>query len=63
MGSMLLSAEVTAIDFSTELTAALNGVKADYIKYAGIAIGIGFAIWAAPKAIQLVKKFFNSLIR
>ena len=48
---MLASAGVSAIDFSDALTAGLNGVQ----------IPVALAIWAAPKAVRLVMKFFNSL--
>ena len=56
-------ATVQTIDFSGPLTTALNSIQGDFIKYAGITIGVGFTIWAAPKAIQLAKKFFNALLR
>lgn len=52
---------VQTIDFTDALTTALNGIQGDFVKYAGIAIGVGLAIWGAPKAIQIVKKFFNAL--
>ena len=58
---MLASAGASSIDFSEALTSGLNGVQADYAKYALIAIPVGLAIWAAPKAVKLVMKFFNSL--
>lgn len=58
---MLASAGVSAIDFSDALTAGLNVVQSDYAKYAVIAIPVALAIWAAPKAVRLVMKFFNSL--
>lgn len=58
---MLASAGVSAIDFSDALTAGLNVVQGDYAKYAVIAIPVALAIWAAPKAVRLVMKFFNSL--
>lgn len=62
MGPMLAEGTVQAIDFSEALTTALSGIQGDFVKYAGIAIGVGFAIWAAPQAIRLVKKFFKSLV-
>lgn len=53
----------STIDFTDALTTALNGIQADFVKYAGIAIAVGFAVWSAPMAIQLVKKFFKGLVR
>lgn len=49
------------IDFSEPLTTSLNAILADYAKYAAIAVPIAFAIWGAPKAIILIKRFFNAL--
>lgn len=51
----------TALDFSEPLTTALGNVASTFGKYALIAIPIGLGIWAAPKAIRIVMKFFNSL--
>lgn len=51
----------TTLDFSEALTNALNGVSAGFGKYVLIAIPIGLGIWAGPKAIKLVMKFFNAL--
>ena len=59
---MIAAAEATvALDFSDVLTTALTGLQSDFAKYAVIAVPIGVAIWAAPKAVRLVMKFFNSL--
>lgn len=63
---MLMEGTVTtpaALDFSEALTTSLNGILADYGKYALIAIPIGLAIWGAPKALQMVKRFFSALSR
>ena len=64
-GVMALEAGVStgslALDFSDALTSSLSGISADYAKYVLIAFPVGFAIWAAPKAIRLVMKFFNAL--
>lgn len=54
---------VTTIDFTDMLTTSLNGILGDFGKYAMIAGAVGLTIWGAPKAIQLVKKFFNALSR
>lgn len=54
---------VPNIDFSDALTAALSNIQTSYVAYAGIAIGVGLAIWGAPKAIQLAKRFFSALTR
>lgn len=51
------------LDFSDALTTSLTGILTDYGKYALIAIPIGLSIWGAPKAISMVKRFFNSLSR
>lgn len=56
-------AVTTTIDFSEMLTTSLNGILGDFGKYAMIAGAVGLTIWGAPKAIQLVKKFFNALSR
>lgn len=63
--SMLAEAAgaATTIDFSDALTTSLSGIQADYVKYALIAIPVGLAIWGAPKALQMVKKFFSALSR
>lgn len=60
---MIAAAEAgtVALDFSDVLTTALTGLQSDFAKYAIIAVPIGVAIWAAPKAVRLVMKFFNSL--
>lgn len=50
-----------ALDFSDALTTSLGGVSTSFGKYAIIAIPIALAIWAAPKAVRIVMKFFNSL--
>lgn len=54
-------ASTALIDFSEPLTTALSGIQTDYGKYAAIAVPIAFTIWGAPKAIILVKRFFNAL--
>lgn len=56
-------ASTAVIDFSEPLTTSLNGILADYSKYAAIAVPIAFAIWGAPKAIILIKRFFNALTK
>lgn len=56
-------ASTVNLDFSDALTTSLTGILADYGKYALIAIPIGLSIWGAPKAISMVKRFFNSLSR
>ena len=53
----------TVLDFSDALTTALGNISGDFAKYALIAIPIGLAIWGAPKAIGMVKKFFSALSR
>lgn len=63
MPSMLLETTVSTIDFSDAFTAALNAISSDFTRYAGIAITVGLAIWGAPVAIRLVKKFFSALTR
>lgn len=50
-----------ALDFSEPLTSALGNVASSFGKYALIAIPIGLGIWAAPKAVKMIMKFFNSL--
>lgn len=60
----MLAEEVVSvpnIDFSDAFKASLNNIQTSYVAYAGIAIGVGLAIWGGPKAIQLVKRFFSSL--
>ncbi len=52
-----------SLDFSDALTTALGNISGDFGKYALIAIPIGLAIWGAPKAIGMVKKFFSALSR
>lgn len=54
---------VTTIDFTDMLTTSLNGISADFGKYAMVAGATALAIWGAPKAIMLVKKFFTALSR
>lgn len=64
MLNMLAEASVdaaTALDFSDSLTTGLGNITSSYGKYALIAIPIALSIWAAPKAIKLIMKFFNSL--
>lgn len=51
----------SGIDFTEAFTSALNNIQSSFAALAAIAIGVGLAIWGAPKAIQLVKKFFTSL--
>ena len=65
MSRLLALGETTVqtIDFSEPLRTAINGIQNDFVMYAGITIGAGFASWAAPRAIQMAKKFFSALIR
>lgn len=50
-----------SLDFSSALTSALNGIQSDFSKYALIAIPVALAIWAGPKVLKIVMRFFNSL--
>lgn len=64
--SVLLSegtSAASALDFTEPFTTALNGISSDFAKYALIAIPIALSIWAGPKVIKIVMKFFNSLTR
>lgn len=54
---------VTTIDFTDMLTTSLNGIVSDFGKYAMVAGVAALTVWGAPKAIQMVKKFFNALSR
>ncbi len=60
---MALSGGTTpaTLDFSDALTSSLNGISADFAKYAVIAIPIALAIWAGPKVLKIVMRFFSSL--
>ncbi len=59
--STLAEGAASGIDFTEAFTTALNNIQTSFAALAAIAIGVGLAIWGAPKAIQLVKKFFNGL--
>lgn len=66
MGGMLAiltteGASTLEFDFSDALTTALTNISTGFGKYVLIAIPIGLGIWGAPKAIQIVKRFFNAL--
>lgn len=50
-----------SLDFSDVLTTALNGISSDFVKYVGIAVPIALGIWAGPKVIKIVMRFFSSL--
>lgn len=54
---------VMTIDFTDMLTTSLNGIVSDFGKYALVAGAAALTVWGAPKAIQMVKKFFNALSR
>ena len=61
-GIMALEAAAsTGLDFSDILTTTLNGISADFVKYVGIAVPIALGIWAGPKVIKIVMRFFSSL--
>ena len=62
-GIMALAAEGAAasLDFSDVLTTALNGMQSDYVKYVAIVVPIAISIWAGPKVIKIVMRFFSSL--
>lgn len=51
------------IDFGPMLETALNAITSDFGKYAMVAGAAALAVWGAPKAIQMVKKFFTALSR
>lgn len=59
--ALLESGVSTSLDFSNAITTSLNGISADFAKYALIAVPIALGIWAAPKVIKIVMKFFNAL--
>lgn len=61
--AILAEGAAAGIDFSEAFTNALNNIQTSYAALATIAIGVGLTIWGAPKAIQLVKRFFSSLTR
>lgn len=54
---------VVSIDFTDMLKGAVNQITGDFGTYAAIAGTAAFAVWAAPKAIVMVKKFFNAVSR
>lgn len=62
-GVMALSGGATpvSLDFSDTITSSLNGISSDFAKYAMIAVPIAIGIWAAPKVIRIVMRFFSSL--
>lgn len=51
------------IDFGPMLETALGAITSDFGKYAMVAGAAGLAVWGAPKALQMVKKFFAALSR
>ena len=61
--STLAEGAASGIDFTEAFTTAINNIQTSYAGLATIAIGVGLTIWGAPKAIQLVKRFFSSLTR
>lgn len=64
LAATLMAAEATgaaAIDFTEALTTALNSISSSFSGYATVAIGVGLAIWGAPQALKLVKRFFTAL--
>ncbi len=65
MCAALLSSETTitaaSLDFTDVLTSALNGISSDYAKYVMIAVPVAIGIWAGPKVIKMIMKFFNAL--
>ncbi len=61
--ALLESGVTNSLDFSNVFTTSLNGISADFAKYAMIAVPIALGIWAAPKVIKIVMKFFNALTR
>lgn len=54
---------VVNIDFTPMLQTALNLITSDFAKYAMVAGASALAVWGAPKAIVMVKKFFNAMSR
>lgn len=62
-GVMALTGGTTpaSLDFSDTITSSLNGISADFAKYAVIAVPIALGIWAAPRVIRIVMRFFSSL--
>lgn len=64
LATAALAAEGAAdavLDFSEPLTTSLGSVATSYGKYALIAIPIALGLWAAPKAVKMIMKFFNAL--
>lgn len=60
-GILALSGGSTSLDFTEALTSSLDGIKGDFAKYAMIAVPIALGIWAAPKVIKIVMRFFSAL--
>lgn len=54
---------VPSIDFSPMLDAVLAGITSDFAKYAMVAGASALAVWGAPRALIMVKKFFSALSR
>lgn len=54
-------AVTTSLDFSEVLTTALTSMQSDYAKYVMIAVPIAVGIWAGPRVIRIVMRFFSSL--
>lgn len=49
------------LDFTDALTTSFNGISADFAKYALLAIPVALAIWAGPRVVKIVMRFFASL--
>lgn len=58
---LLESGASTSLDFTNALTTSLNGISGDFAKYAMIAVPIALSIWAGPKVIKIIMRFFSSL--
>lgn len=54
---------IPSIDFSPMLEVVLAAITSDFAKYAMVAGASALAIWGAPKALVIVKKFFSALSR
>lgn len=50
-----------ALDFSDILTTCFQGMQSDFLKYVAIAAPIAVSIWAGPKIIKIVMRFFSAL--
>ncbi|MBD5516092.1 MAG: hypothetical protein HDR06_15985 [Lachnospiraceae bacterium] len=62
-GVMALTGGATpaSLDFSESITSSLNGISADFAKLALIAVPIALGIWAAPRVVRIVMRFFSAL--